>query len=250
MNLSHYYSLLISYCAAIIGWGVAFKLLPWLWPKQKGTVFQHPWREIGYTFLAILGIIAIGQLYVHKLLIPASGTFRPLIDAINQIIIFSPILILVVVRGHKLSSAWLPTDYIIYRVLVGTILALIAILIFTFAKKDSDNWLAVVPRVYHPKNFSYLIQVLLEDISIAILFVRLRGATGIKKAIIIVAALFALAHLPTLIAKGAVLNEIVNLALDAGLGIFAISVLHRSADIWWFWCIHFAMDMMQFYSKQ
>ena len=38
----------------------------------------------------------------------------------------------------------------------------------------------------------------------------------------------------------------VILFLDAGLGVLVLVVLRRAQDIWWFWCVHFAMDMMQF----
>ncbi len=30
------------------------------------------------------------------------------------------------------------------------------------------------------------------------------------------------------------------------LGVLVLVVLRRSQDIWWFWCVHFALDMMQF----
>jgi hypothetical protein len=58
--------------------------------------------------------------------------------------------------------------------------------------------------------------------------------------------LFAAAHLPTLIALGVPQEQPLFLFLDAGLGVLALMVLRRSQDIWWFWCVHFAMDMMQF----
>ena len=124
----------------------------------------------------------------------------------------------------------------------------IAILAFTIARTGSDSWLTVVTRVYHPKNFGLLVQVLLEDITIAILFVRFRAVLGLRVTIALVAVLFAAGHIPALLTGGAILSELSSLILDAGLGIAILSVVQRSADIWWFWCVHFAMDMMQFYA--
>jgi hypothetical protein len=76
----------------------------------------------------------------------------------------------------------------------------------------------------------------------------MRSALGLTRSIIIVAVLFAAAHIPAMLSGGAGLMEITGLALDAGLAIVVLFFLQRSADVWWFWWIHFAMDMMQFYS--
>ena len=63
----------------------------------------------------------------------------------------------------------------------------------------------------------------------------------------IVAALFAAGHVPGMLASGAGVAELIPLILDAALGVGILLVLNRSADIWWFWCVHFAMDMTQFF---
>lgn len=89
-------------------------------------------------------------------------------------------------------------------------------------------------------------QVLLEDIAIAILFVRFRSVLGLRIVIVLVAVLFAAGHIPSLVAEEAIFNELLSLILDAGLGVVVLLVVQRSADIWWFWCVHFAMDMMQY----
>ena len=78
--------------------------------------------------------------------------------------------------------------------------------------------------------------------------VGFRSAIGQRLSIVMVAVLFAAGHIPALLAGDAVLEEILSLTLDAGLGIVAISVVQRSADVWWFWCVHFVMDMTQFYT--
>jgi hypothetical protein len=90
------------------------------------------------------------------------------------------------------------------------------------------------------------VQVLLADVSIAVLFVRFRAALGLRGALLVVAALFAAAHIPGLLANGAATSDIVALSGDAGLGVLALAVLHRSRDVWWFWMVHFALDMTQF----
>ena len=91
-------------------------------------------------------------------------------------------------------------------------------------------------------------QVLLEDMAIAILFIRFRAAIGGKAAVVLVAALFAAGHIPALLSGGAPLSELMSLFLDTGIAIAVLAVVQRSSDVLWFWCVHFAMDMMQFYA--
>jgi hypothetical protein len=248
MMITQHLALLIGYTCALLGWVVLARLFPGLWPGQEKVTFPNPIVELIWAFVALIAVLGIGQLYQRDLLLPSDGAYHPALDAINQVIIFSPLSILLIVRRHGLHTAWLPTRRVWLRILAGLILALMAILAYTLSRTGSDSWAQVVPRVYQWTNFSFLIQVLLEDFAIAILFVRLRAVLGLKVVIVLVAVLFAAGHIPALIAGGAEAGELLSLFLDAGLGVLAISVLQRSADIWWFWGVHFAMDMMQFYA--
>ena len=132
----------------------------------------------------------------------------------------------------------------------GLLLALPAIAAFTAVRPAVGAWGPVVARVYRWASLPTLVQVLLEDVSVAILFVRLGAALGPRKTIVLVAVLFAAGHIPTLLATGAAPREIASLVLDAALGVGAIAALRRSADVWWFWQVHFAMDMMQFVGRR
>jgi hypothetical protein len=83
-------------------------------------------------------------------------------------------------------------------------------------------------------------------VAIAILFVRFAAALGARRTILLVAILFALAHVPALVQSGASASSLGHLVLDAALAVGILTVLQRSADVWWFWVVHFAMDMTQF----
>lgn len=193
-------------------------------------------------------VIGVGQLYVHGWRLPSSGWFGPLGESINQIFIFSPLLVLLAWRRQSLRTAWVRTDRLLARIVVGLSLALAAIVVFTSLQSEARSWFAVVPRVYRFENLPHAVQVLLEDIAIAILVVRLSAATGRRTAVLITAALFAAGHIPAMIATGADAAELVGLVRDFLLGIAVIGTAQRSADVAWLWCVHFAMDMMQFES--
>ncbi len=248
MEISHHYALLIGYGVALGGWLIIAKLNVKLWPRRETIAFSHPWYEIGWAILALIGILAIGQLYQRGWMIPTSGSLAPLLDALNQILIFSPLILLFIFRIKSFQDIWLQSDRVWLRLIIGLGLALVAILAFTVVRTGSSNWFEVVPRVYNPKNISYLVQVFLEDVAIAIMFIRFRAAIGLRLTIILVAILFAAGHIPALLAGGASAGELVGLIFDAGLVVAVLWFIQRSADIWWIWCVHFAMDMMQFYA--
>jgi len=246
MIISHYHALLIGYGIALICWLLAVRIFPSLWPQHEASSFSQPWFEVLWAIVSIVCVLLVGQMYVRGWLLPDVGSFETLVEVFNQILIFSPVLILLAIRRQSLSSAWLPIDKVWARPAIGITLALIAIFFFTMARTGSDSWLIVVSRVYRPQNFGLLVQVLLENITIAVLFVRFRAVFGLRVVIALVAVLFAAGHIPVLLATGATLSELSSLILDAGLAVVILSVLQRSADIWWFWCVHFAMDSMQF----
>jgi hypothetical protein len=201
---------------------------------------------VGYALVASAAVVALGQGYVRGYRLAAPGPLGPLAEALNQLAIFAPFFLLLVIRRQGLETAWLPTRRVWQRLAVGLGLAQIAILAFTLTRPGSDPWPTVAPRVYSARNGGYAVQIFCEDVAIAILFLRLQAALGARLSLFLVALLFAGGHLPTMIAQGTSLAEALRLLLDAGLCVLALAVVRRSQEVWWFWCVHFAMDMMQF----
>ena len=250
MNVAYYYGLLAGYATAILACLLVARLLPALWPRREAVLFPHPWREVAWALLGVVGVLLIGQLYVRHWLLPARSLWEPLIEGANQALIFLSILAVPLFRHHGLDTAWIPVDRIWARLLVGLLLAALAVLAFSLVAPGYNGWLAIYPRVYSPKNFGLLVQVFCEDVAIAILLVRFRAAIGLWATILLVAILFAAAHIPAMVATGASLSELARLVMDAGLGTVVLFVAQRSADVWWLWCVHFAMDMMQFVAQK
>jgi hypothetical protein len=240
---SQYFALLAGYATAMIGWLLLWRAMPGLWaPVSPPFAPQHPWREVGWALLAAAAVLGIGWLWGADMLLPRTGPY----EAINQVIIYSPFLLLLAIKRQPLSSAWLPMRRVWLRILVGLGLALVSLLAFTLARAGSASWTSVITQVYAPGNSLHAVQVLLEDVAIAIVFVRCAAALGARRTIMLVAVLFALAHVPALVQGGANASSLGHLVLDAALTVGILAVLQRSADVWWFWMVHFAMDMSQF----
>ncbi len=248
MGWSHYEALLAAYALALLAWAGVWRLVPQLWPHVPTLRFDHPWIEVGLALAAVAGTLAIGQLYTRHWLLHVEGRFAPIVESVDQVLIFSPFLLLLLVRGQPLRSAWIKSDRVAARISIGLGLALLAIRMFTLVRAGSDDFVKVVTRVYSYQNLGYAVQVFLEDAAIAVLVIRLGACLRPRWAIILTAAIFSAGHIPTFIATGTPMREMPNLIFDFGLAAAAISAVQRSADIWWFWGIHFAMDMMQFYA--
>ncbi len=243
--MEHYPSLLATYAAALAGWVCIWRARPELWPRATDE-FAHPWREAGYALIAAVGIVAIGQVYTAGISLPNDGVAGPILESINQLLIFSPVVLLLIVRKQPLETAWIKKDRIGCRLLIGLGLALIALLVYTLVRSGADGWMSVVLRTYRYENVALALQVFLEDFTIAVLAVRISACIGAPRTVVLVAALFAAGHIPTMIAEGASLRELASLIGDTGLGVAVISAGLRSRDIWWIWPVHFSMDMTQF----
>jgi len=247
MTVTPHLGLLVAYLGALLAWLVLRSWAGQLWRPLPDPVFVSPWREVAWALVAVAAIIGIGILYSNGWLLPATSRHRPALDAVNQLLIYCPVFLLLVLRRHGLDTAWLPTQRILSRVGVGVGLGLLALLLYALVRTGLQAWPELVAQTYQPRHVSYLVQVLLEDVSVAVLFVRFRAALGLRGSLLVVATLFAAAHIPGLLASGAAARDLLALFGDAGLGVLALAVLHRSRDVWWFWMVHFAMDMTQFF---
>ncbi|MBI3586982.1 MAG: hypothetical protein HY088_07630 [Ignavibacteriales bacterium] len=253
LSYSYYFALSAGYTIGVLGWLLINRLKPEIWKADSEYQFPHSWRETLWALAAVVGTISIGQFYMAKMLIPKALIINSVItDALNQIIIFSPFLLLLVIRRQPLTTAWLPSQNLPLRLGIGMALAVGAVGLFVLVRQPSQTLGEILLNVYHPKNAHYAVQIFLEDIAVAILFVRLRSALGQKWfliALISVAFLFSASHYPLKLREGlSFFLATRDVIIDGLLVSTVVYVLQRSRDILWFWCIHFAMDMMQFYA--
>lgn len=252
MTTSHYAGLYGAYAAAVVGWWIVSRTVarvgwaPSTWMGSTVYEFPRPWRELLFALLGVVGVLLVGQLWSQGWMLPASGAVAPLIEALNQILIFLPIVLVPIVRRQGSRTALLPKDHIVVRLLVGLVLAFLALSVYSLVRSGSHGALGMVARILHFENLDEVVQVLMEDIAIGIVAYRLAARVGSKWTVVAVAALFALGHVPALVSGGASLAQLGGLVFDFGLGLMLAGTILRSGDILWFWPIHAAMDLTQF----
>ena len=246
MFQGHDTPLALAYLVGLGGWLLASRLLPSVWSGERTETIACSWRELGISLLGAAGILVMGQLWTRGIRLPEQGPAGPLLGSINQVLIFVPILLVVVARRQPWTSAWLPRAHIATRVLVGLVLASLAVTAYSLLRDGADAPWVLIGRIWVYDHIDEMVQVFLEDLTIAILFIRLAGVIGKLWATVVVACLFAAGHIPVMVSEGMTLYEVGGLVRDAGLGVLVILVLQRLRDVVWFWCIHFCLDMTQF----
>lgn len=243
----HYKSLIIAYAMAGSVWFLLNRFFgKELWAKPIDYFPERPFLEFLFTLIAVLLIIGIGQLYTNDLLIPNSDSNK-IVDAFNQFLIFSPTLILVLMRKHSFESIWLPKSKIGQRLFIGLTTSIVALLVYWLSRKDAVPLGSLFSNIYHPKNVSHLVQVFMEDVTIALIFVRLSKWIGHIWTLGLVALFFAVGHIPSMITDGYSFQEMSSLLLDTAIGVIILSAVSKSKDVWWFFVVHFVLDMSQYF---
>ena len=243
--MSHRAVLVVAYAAVCLVWLGIYRLVP-CWRSPRRPSFARPWLELGYAAIAIVLVLLLGQAYVHGIRLPDRGGFRPLTESINQAIIFSPVVLLPLVRRQGWISAWLPGNDLLARLGIGLGLSLLALAIHESLEGRTGALPRAMAGVYSFRNAHVAVQVLLEDVAIAVLLVRLSQVLTARRAILGAAFLFALAHLPTLQASGLAPGALLGLVGDFALGALVLSCAWRGADVLWLWPVHTVLDLTQF----
>jgi hypothetical protein len=247
--VERHYALAAGYGTALLGWFLLSRAVPLLWPKRDAPHFANPGRELAFAVLGLTGTLILGFLYSRGRLLPGSVGGTELIDVVSQLIVFAPTLLVVALRRHPLATLWLPTDRIFIRIATGILLALGALTAYVLVVDDRPVWIEVMQSVYHHRNFPILLQVLLEDVTAAFLAVRIAGVLGRLAAPILAAVILSASHLTATLAAGLVPSVLETALIDVFLSAAVVAVVQRSADVWWFWGVHFAMDMTQYVTQ-
>jgi hypothetical protein len=237
-----YLGLLAGYVAAAGVFWVLFLAAPGIIQAQAAQ-FQRPWLELLALAIGIAGVLGVGQLFVAKMLLPDEGV---LFESLNQILIFAPALVVLAFFQPFTMKNFLPLDRAVSGLGLGLVLALLAFTAFIAASRGMGAWADAAAQTLRFENVPIVVQVALEDILIAALAARLTAATNVWVAIGVTAALFAVGHIPAMLAEGASLTDLWTLMLDTGLGVMVIGAIIVARNVWWFIPVHSVMDLTQF----
>lgn len=240
---SHYAGIVVGYAVAtLVVWLLWFTARPVVAAAAAPT-FRRPWVSLALVLAGVAATIAIGQAWVRGWLLPESSVA---LQSLNQLIIFAPIVVAAVSHPQRLASGGLPLGAPIVGLAIGAALAVAAVAAYAFVRNLP---IAVLfPFVLSSPNIDIAVQVLLEDIAIAALLLRLNAILGAKWTVTLVAALFALAHVPAMLAGGETLAAgLPSLVITTAIGLMVMGAVLATRSVWWAWPVHTCMDITQFY---
>jgi len=238
--------IIAAYLSACGGWLLITRQYPSLWITPSIKEQKRNFKDIGIAFLAVAGILLLGQIYRSGFLLPTTGEswiFR-LNWIIDNLIIYSPIFIVLYLRKQSTSTIFLSMQGFVKKVSFGLGLGILAVIIFLTLRSQLGQFPEVILRSIEPGRLVDFVPIFLEGVAVAFLFVRIKWALGIIPAILIPAALFALSHIPGQLANGLNIVEITAFfVVNSGLAGAIIYFVHRSADIIWIGLVHYIMDI-------
>jgi len=238
--------LLLAYSAVCLSWfGTERKNL--LWEVEKAETSENPRLDLILALLATVAILGIGQFYSAGYLLPRSGNTaldKLLIWPFNNLLIFSPIFLLLFFRKQKLNTIYLSKSELLKKITFGFFASFVGIFVFTGLRGEWQRLPEILQAAYSLDSISNFPAVFLENVALAFLFIRLKWATNLKWALGIPAILFALAHVPSSLAEGDPWTHILTFFfLTGSITIFVLYTLDRSKDIIWLGFVHYFMDL-------
>lgn len=240
------------YAGIAMGYGLATAVVWFLWAATPAVIkahdeitFERPWASLGLIVLAVAATLGIGQLYVRHLLLPEPNV---LFQALNQALIFAPIVIVAALHKQRLASGGAPFGFAMVGLPIGAVLAVAALTAYAYTRGLGGELLQLTEFVLRTDNVGYAVQVLLEDLAIAALALRLRGVIGTRWTVVAVAVLFAVGHIPALLAGGdSIIAELPSLGVSVAIGLMVMGAVLATRSIWWVWPVHTSMDITQLY---
>ncbi|MEO9871687.1 CPBP family glutamic-type intramembrane protease [Ekhidna sp.] len=217
------------------------------WEIESIETPNRPWLDLMLGLVACIGIMGVGQLYSAGYLIPRTGSFfinKSLIWPLNNVLIFSPLFMLLFVRNHSSKTIFISKEGLLLKLGFGCIASLVGTIIFIGVRGEWNRFSEILLHAVELETLSNFPAIFFENVALAFLFVRLKWAVGIKWAIGIPSFLFALAHVPGSIAEGDPTTHIMTFFfLTGGLTTIILYTAYRSRDIIWLGVVHYIMDV-------
>ncbi len=244
-SLGFFLSVVAAYLTACGAWLLLRRVRPQLWPAHRVLETSRPWLDFGLVFVAVACILGLGQAWRAEYLLPEpAGWHGDLLWNLNNLIIYSPLFIVLAARRQSPATIYLSADGVGVKLATGLVFGIGTVIVYTLLRGDPQRLSAVAWQAVHRDSLRHFVPVFLEGVALAFAFVRLRRVVGHVAALLLPAIIFALAHVPRQLESGTPLPEM--MAYFAVTGVVTVAVLHvleRSQDILWLGVVHYLMDV-------
>lgn len=237
--------LTLAYSLPCLLWFALYQWKPTFWPKTIIEKPDKPGRELVWSFVVVVLVLAIGQLYQAGILIPElhpSKVVKLLTWWLNNLLIFSPVFVYLKLTRQKLNTVFLSLSGVHWKLLFGVVATLLGTEVYMLFNGGHVGQILVAGLRY--ENYRNFLPVFLEGVGLAFLFVRLKWKVGLKWAIAIPAILFSLAHLPRAFSNDTALEMVIaDSFLTALITVVVFATTAKSRDIIWLGLLHYFLDI-------
>jgi hypothetical protein len=234
-----------AYLAACGGWLIYDR-------QSRGRVAEplvptsdRPLLDFLLTLAAAAGILLLGSVYRQGWLLPTGSTASGRVGwMLDNLIIFSPIALVLWTRGQGPGTIFLSSHRWFEKILLGLGLGVISVSIYLAMRGEISELPQVLALSVAPDKLVDFLPVFLEGVAVAFGFVRFRWLVGMAPALIVPAAVFAAAHIPGQLADERTMATIGAFFLfNTTLAVAILWTVQRSRDVIWLGMVHYLMDI-------
>ncbi|MEM9078344.1 MAG: hypothetical protein AAGC43_14975 [Bacteroidota bacterium] len=248
MNQDIQQSELIFYLPLVASYVVACFLAYVIFKKNKvwgiPSVFepQKPWQELVFAFIAVLCIFILGRIYDAGFLV--SSRYNSIAWIINNLIIYSPIFILVTLRKQPMVTLWISRKNLVLKVVTGFFCAFLGVFVFIALRGEIDRIGPILLKSISLDSIASFVAVFMEGVVVAFIFIRLKWVSNLKVALFVPGLLFALGHVPGMLAQSEPWWHIILMSIFTGfIAMFVLYTCNNIKDIVWLGIVHYFMDV-------
>lgn len=237
--------LVAAYLSACVTWLLVTRLRPKLWPPAPAVSTDRPWLDLGLATAAAIAMAGLNQADRNGYLLHAGTTaIGPLAFTLNQLIIFMPIAIVLIVRGQGPATVFLQPTGLPVKLLSGVVLGLLGVAVYLGMAKRLGEMPQILLSAVMPHSLENAIAIFLKAVAIAFLFVRVRWSFGLAAALIIPGLLQAIRFLPAQLNSHAPMDQIaIHLALCTLLSAGILYLVQLSGDVVWIAIVYYMIEV-------
>lgn len=240
--MSLYLGLVTAYgAAAVLIWMVAL-LRPEAIPAARDHMPQNKILQLCLFLLAIAGAAVLQVMESRGWLLPTDDV---LATALNQLLIFLPMLIYLVAQRSP-AAAMVPSNGLLKSLAVGVLLTLTALAAYLSARDALGTLPDLVGRILSVSQVERFMRVLMLDLTVATLMALLAGKWSRRTALVTLALLVLAAHVGAAYHAGFGIDAVWGVLLGSAAGFGLMAAIVYTRNIVWFLPLHGVLGVLLF----
>ncbi len=241
-------AIFLGYTIGVGTWVFFTQTFPVLWTERSELRFARPKVELVWGVLALFAVLGLNVVYTGGglLPLPSGGLRRDLIFLLNVVLIWSPMLLVLLLRQQGLDTCLFSLRGLGKKILWGLAGAGLAVLTYLLSYGDAD----ALPRAiaglasWHPL---ILFQGLVQYLGLGFLLVRVIGVAGRLQGSLVCGLIYGLVKYPYYMNQlGMDWQQATSaIAVSCFVAVAAIYLVYRQQDMIAPAIIHTFMDLIQ-----